>query len=243
MRRRLVAIATLGVGLWACKATTGRPYFVPMPEAGHGEIGFEIADPAATITRATEVLADALRADSIPVETVRLRDGYLETPWFDTTSLAATNTRPLGAGVVKVRGWVDPAKPGFGDVEVETVYIPYADPSRPERDLEAPVAADHPVAKRIASVIKALVAKFGEPDTTTVRAAPPGARPPVSDTSQAARPDSAAKAPPDTTRKVPPDTTRKVPPDTTRKLPPDTTRKAPPVSAGGPPPSLFEPLP
>lgn len=208
-RKAGVWLSTLILG-FGCKATTGRPSFVPFPEAGHGEIGFGLADPVATITRATTVLADALRADSIPVEKVRIQDGYLETPWFDAASLTATRARPLGPEVVKVRGWVNPAKPGFSDVEVETVYVPYADPSRPDRDLEAPVPSGHPVAQRVEKVITALVKQFGEPDTTTVRAAPPGARPPVADTGHGARRDT-TRAASDTTRKARPDTTRRLP--------------------------------
>ncbi len=211
-----IALATLA--LVACKATTSRPSFVPFPEAGHGEIGFGNPDRVATITQATQVLAEALRADSIPVARVHVSDGYLETGWFDAASLTPTGRRPLGPEVVKVRGWVDPAKPGFSDLEVETVYVPYADPSRPERDLEAPVAADHPVATRVAGVIKALVEKFGEPDTTTVRAAAPGAKPPVADTG--ARPAASGQkqkaAPAPVAKKVVADSAKKAPPDTTR---------------------------
>jgi len=218
-RTAIVVLALVG-----CKATTSRPSFVPFPEAGHGEIGFGNADPVATITEATRVLADALRADSIPVDGVHFDDGYLETRWFDAKSLEPTGTRPLGPEIVKVRGWVNPAKPGFSDLEVETVYVPYADPSRPERDLELPVPADHPVAKRVAGVIKALVQKFGEPDTTTVRPAP-GAGPPVADTGKRAAADTGRKAPaPAAAKKAPPDTSAKprpaVPPPALRRTVP-----------------------
>src|SRR5215207_8114316 len=59
----------------ACQPATTRPAFLPRPEALGAELRLSVSD-------ATRRLAESLRADSIPVRTVRLRDGYIETPWF-----------------------------------------------------------------------------------------------------------------------------------------------------------------
>jgi hypothetical protein len=183
----------------ACQASTTRPPFVPYPEAAHGEIGFGNPDRVATVIRATQVLAEALRADSIPVARVEERDGYLETRWFEASSLQPTSREPLGPDVVRVRAWVTPAKPGFGTIEVETVYRPLIDPSLPARELETPVPDDHPVGRRVADVVKKLVERYGEPAEP-----PPGVpRPQI-------RP---APGPP------PVDTTRGRPPRDTLSLP------------------------
>lgn len=163
------------LGLAACRATTPRPPFVPFPEAVHGEIGFGNPDAVATIVRATRAVADALRADSIPLRVVYEEAGFLESPWFEAATLQPTTRRPLGPGVVRVRGWIGPAKPGYSTVELETVFRPKADPSLPERELESPVPDDHPVGKRVASVMERLVAEFGDPADTA--AAGPGVRP------------------------------------------------------------------
>ncbi|MEO8448290.1 MAG: hypothetical protein ABI647_00780 [Gemmatimonadota bacterium] len=109
-------------------------------------------------------LAAALRADSLPVSRIRPFDGYLETPWFDALTLEPTSRRPVGPNVVKVRAWVDPAKPSFSSYEVEGVYVAKVDPSRPARELEVPLPIEHPLSKRLAAVVKKLVAEYGEPE-------------------------------------------------------------------------------
>lgn len=143
--------------LGACQASTTRPSFVPQPEAAHAEVQLPI-------DTATVRLAAAFRADSLPVSKIRPRDGFLETPWFDAATLQATAKRPVGQGVVKVRGWVGPAKPSFSAYEIEAVYLPLVDPSRPPRELEVVLPSEHPVSKRIAAIMKKLVAQYGVPD-------------------------------------------------------------------------------
>jgi hypothetical protein len=169
---------------------------------------------------------------------VEPRDGWLETRWFDAKTLQPTTRRPVGRDIVKVRGWANPAKPGFSEYEVETVFVPFIDPSRPARELESIVPGDHPVAKRVAATVKRLFDKYGEP----VPAPPPspGAKPRVDSTSKAlpARPDS-AKA--DTSRKPRADSTGKVSPARPDSAKADTNRKpAPPPSP--PPPAPPSPL-
>jgi hypothetical protein len=186
------------VALGGCRATTPRPPFVPYPEAAHGEIGFGVPDPLATIVRATRTLADALAADSIPVARVHEQAGYLESPWFDAASFQPTTRRPLGPDVVRVRAWVNPAKPGFSALEVEAVYRPLADPSRPDRELEVPVPDSHPIGQRIARMMQRLLTAHGEPPEVKPAAGPPPVAADSTPRPAPVRPDSTARA--DTTR-------------------------------------------
>jgi hypothetical protein len=183
-----VVAAGVGAAL-GCQASTTRPPFGPYPEAAHGEIGFGNPDRLATVVRATRALADALLADSIPITRVEEQDGYLETRWFDARTLQPTAREPLGPDIVRVRGWVTPAKPGFGGIEVETVYRPLVDPSLPSRELESPVPNDHPVGLRVAEVVRRLVERYGEPPEPPAGAARPQVRaapgPPPVDTTRA----------------------------------------------------------
>jgi hypothetical protein len=148
--------AWLLVGLWgaACQPNTTRPGFVPLPEAAGTEIRLPIRD-------ATRQLAEALRASAVPVRTIQLRDGYMETGWFDSKSGRPTRRRPSGTRVVRVRAWADPARPGSSQVTVETTYRLRVDPSLPERELDRQVPKSHPVALKIESVLKKLVERYG----------------------------------------------------------------------------------
>ncbi len=149
----------------ACQPATTRPAFGPRPEALGSEVRLAVPE-------ATRRLAEALKADSIPAGKVRLRDGYIETPWFLARSRRPTTQRPLGPGVVRIRAWADPARPGSTQLTVETLYRPRGDPSLPERELERAVPRDHPVAVRVEAVLKRLVERFGTPP-------PPPAQPPA----------------------------------------------------------------
>jgi hypothetical protein len=164
----LFAFLTLATA--ACQPATSRPAIVPLPEALGSELRL-------TVPEATRRLAEALRADSIPTQRVRLRDGYIETPWFLTRTRRPTTQRPLGPRVVKIRAWADPARPGSTQLTVETLYRPRVDPSLPERELEREVPTNHPVALRVAAVLKRLVARFGAPP-------PPPAQQPAATTSE-----------------------------------------------------------
>jgi hypothetical protein len=121
------------------------------------------------VPEATRQLAEALKADSIPTRTVRLRDGYIETPWFLARTRRETTRRPLGPDVVRIRAWADPARPGSSQLTVETLYRPRVDPSLPERELEREVPRDHPVAKSVEAALKRLVERFGAPPPPTVQ--------------------------------------------------------------------------
>jgi hypothetical protein len=153
IRRVLVLL----VGAAACQPATTRPAFLPRPEALGAELRLSVSD-------ATRRLAESLRTDSIPVRTVRLRDGYIETPWFASrTGRPVKGQQPLGRGTVRVRAWADPARPGSTQLTVETLYRPVADPSLPERELERQVPADHPAAKKVQAAVERLVQRYGTP--------------------------------------------------------------------------------
>jgi hypothetical protein len=125
----------------ACNPNTSRPPIHPI-------LGASIIEVELDVPTATAEVAQALRQDSIPVTTLELRDGYLETPWFESATGVPTTERPLGPEVVRVRAWVDIEHPGHSRITVEVVYRPWADPSLPGRELERLAAADHPVTLR-----------------------------------------------------------------------------------------------
>jgi len=139
--------------LAACYPATSRPVFVPMPEAATREVELFIPE-------ATQQLAIALDAEQVPVRRTEPRDGWLETEWFDVKTLKPTTARRLGDQVVKIRAWVDPAKPNHSLITVEAVYRPMADPSRDDRSLEREVPNDHPVAMRVFRILDSLGRKY-----------------------------------------------------------------------------------
>jgi hypothetical protein len=148
----------------ACQATTTRPPFSPVAGAPFADIDLSVA-------RATGIVAQAFQDDSLPLSHVEARDGIVETPWFDATTLAPTKARPLGPNIVQVRAWIDPTKPGSSRVTVETIYRPTADPSVPERELDRPVPKGHPVGKRVGELVTDLLKTYGTPppvDSTAV---------------------------------------------------------------------------
>jgi hypothetical protein len=160
------ALLLLGVALGAaaCQPATTRPPFPPFPEA----VGQELRLP---VPEATRRLAEALRADTIPVRRIELRDGYLETPWFDAATGKPTRRRAIGPSVVRIRAWADPARPGNTQLTVETLYRPLVDPSLPGRELEREVARDHRVARKVEAALGRLAKRYGAP-------APPPVQPP-----------------------------------------------------------------
>jgi hypothetical protein len=156
-----VRFSLFGLGLLAaatsCQPNTTRPPFPPVPEAA----GTEVRLP---VPQATQRLAEALKADSIPVRKVRIRDGYMETGWFATaTRRPAAGAQAIGPKVVRVRAWADPARPGSSQLTVEIVYRPLRDPSLPDRELEREVAPDHPVALKVVATLQRLVQRYGGP--------------------------------------------------------------------------------
>ncbi len=145
MTRRFLLLLLLA----ACSPFTTRPYFPPVTGAAQAEIELELED-------ATETLAAVLRSDSLPITRVELRDGYIETAWFDASTKAPTGSRRLGPNVVQIRAWVDPSRQGYSVLTVETVYRPLADPSLSPRDLDRQVPPDHVVGKRVTEIVTEL---------------------------------------------------------------------------------------
>jgi hypothetical protein len=168
VRYSLLIPGLLAIGA-ACQPNTTRPPFLPVPEAA----GTEVRLP---VPQATQRLAEALKADSIPVRVVRIRDGYLETGWFATaTHRPAAGRQAIGPAIVRVRGWADPARPGSSQLTVETIYRPLRDPSLPDRELEREVRPDHPVALKVVAVLQGMVQRYGgpPPEQEQPAAAPP----------------------------------------------------------------------
>jgi hypothetical protein len=174
-----------GAALAGCFLASTRPAITPLIEAPTVELELGIPD-------ATRRVAEALRADSIPVSRTEVRDGWLETPWFDAATGVPTGSpqtsRQVGPEVVRVRGWMDPGRPGHTDVTVETVYHRVVDPSRTERALDRIAPPDNPAAVRVKAVLDSLVRRYGEP--------PPPPPPPADTTAQ----PSTRPAPSDSTR-------------------------------------------
>jgi hypothetical protein len=166
--RRVLGVAVVMVV--GCTPFTTRPSITPLPEAAATEIRLPVQE-------ATRQLAAALQADSIPANRVRVRDGYIETGWFDAATGRPTRRRPLGAETVRVRAWADPARPGNTLLIVETLFRPVADPSLPERELEKQVPRDHPVAVKVDSALSALLKRYGGPPSP--EAQPPAAEVPA----------------------------------------------------------------
>jgi hypothetical protein len=142
--------------LAACRPDTTRPAITPYPDAAALEIRLRPPE-------ATRRLAEALQADSLPPRRVRIRDGYIETAWLDSATGQPTRRRPLGTGVVRLRAWADPGRPGHTLLKVETLYRPFADPSLPERELERQVPSTHPAAVKVRGILEAMLKAFGGP--------------------------------------------------------------------------------
>lgn len=141
----------------ACQATTTRPPFGPVT-------GAQVTVLELEVPQAATLVANGLKADSIPITVLEPRDGFMETPWFDSATGRPTSKRPLGREVVRVRAWIDPEKPGHSRVTVETLFRDIADPSLPERELDREVPPDHPTSVRVRTVLDSLRKRYGEPD-------------------------------------------------------------------------------
>ena len=152
--------------LVGCHPNTTRPALVPLPEAASTEIRLLPQE-------ATSRLAEAMVADSIPLARVHARDGYIESRWFDSATGRATQRRPIGTGVVRVRAWADPARPGNSTLTVETVYRPLTDPSMPDRELDRQVPKTHPVAVKVQAELTEMLKRYGGPPPADTTQQPP----------------------------------------------------------------------
>jgi len=116
--------------------------------------------------RVTAELPAVVAAESLRVERTNVRDGYLETAWYDTRTGRSHpglgDVPNLGANV-KLRFWADPYVPGQTRLVVEAVYRPRYDPSRVERDMEVIVPKDHAGWAIAQTLIEKLKQRFGTP--------------------------------------------------------------------------------
>lgn len=142
--------------LLACQPYTTRPSFGPLQGAAEAVVDLDVA-------KATTVLAEQLKSDSIPVSRVEPKDGYLETEWFSAVTGQPTNERVLGDSIVRVRGWVNAYGSERGSIKVETAVRPLANPSLPARELDRQAPADNPVAVRVTTILTDMAKRYPVP--------------------------------------------------------------------------------
>ncbi|HEX2648088.1 MAG TPA: hypothetical protein VHO95_12745, partial [Candidatus Dormibacteraeota bacterium] len=111
---------------------TTRPDFKPDPRA-------PVVLLDARPERVTLELQALVPAESLDVARLNVRDGYVETLWYDPVRHRSyPHERDIAdlQTTVKIRCWADPWVPGQTRLTVEPVYRPRLDASRTERDLE-----------------------------------------------------------------------------------------------------------
>lgn len=145
--------------LAACTPVTTRPDFRPDPRA-------LVVTLNARPERVTVGVDSVVTAESLVVDRFNVRDGYLETAWYDTKA-RRTRRRDRDvtdlAATVKLRFWADPWVPGQTRLTVEPVYRPRADPSRTERDVEVILSKDDEGYKIAQRLVDKLKERFGVP--------------------------------------------------------------------------------
>ena len=164
----------------ACRATTSRPSYVPLPSAAVAQVELDVP-------QATRALAETMAKDSIALSKIREEDGFIDSGWLDAKTLEHTGARPLGQDVVRVRAWINPDKMYWSQIVVEGSWRPMDDPSRPERELDAPLPDDHPLQKRLGDVIRKMIEQYGDKEALKALAQPAAKR-----DSAKAKSDSAA---------------------------------------------------
>ncbi len=145
--------------LAACTPVTTRPDFFPDPRA-------PVVLLNARPERVTAELASLVPAESLEVGRLNVRDGYVETVWYDTRARRSRHhERDIAdfAATVKLRFWADPYVPGQTRLTIEPVYRPRYDPSRPERDLEVILSKEHDGYKIAQQFVEKLKQRFGTP--------------------------------------------------------------------------------
>jgi hypothetical protein len=136
-----------------------RPDFKPDPRA-------PVALLDARPERVTLELQTLVPAESLDIVGLNVRDGYVETAWYDPVrhrSYRRERDIPDLPVAVKIRCWADPWVPGQTRLTVEPVYRPRLDPSRTERDLEVIVPSDGAGYKIAEKLIASLKEKLGTP--------------------------------------------------------------------------------
>lgn len=163
---RLAALLLLA----ACDPASSRPALTPRPESLSTEM-------RAAIPKATEVLARALQADSIPVRTLRPRDGWLESGWYRRTTGTPAPAGAFGPDIIRLRAWVEPSRFRHVLIYVHAERRTRLDPSRPEGDLVETLPADDALTITVQRVLASIGERPGireaAPDDVPSRA--PGA--------------------------------------------------------------------
>lgn len=161
--------------LLSCTPVTTRPDFRPDPRA-------LVAILNARPERVTLGIDSLVPAESLEVAHYNVRDGYVETMWYDLRAHRARHhDREISDlnETVKIRFWADPWVPGQTRLTVEPVYRPRMDPSRGERDLEVILSKDDEGYKIAQRVMDKLKARFGVPSAyASPPPPPPPSRPP-----------------------------------------------------------------
>src|SRR5437899_5346649 len=149
----------VGLLLAACTPVTTRPPFFPDPQA-------LVVILDARPDRVTAALDSLVPADSLEVAHSNVRDGYVETAWYDTQARRSRHHEheiASPARTVKIRFWADPWVPGQTRLTVEPIYRPRFDPSLVERDLEVIVNKDDDGYKLAQRLVEGLRKRFGVP--------------------------------------------------------------------------------
>jgi len=147
--------------LAACTPVTTRPDFKPDPRA-------LVVVLSARPERVTLELETLVPAESLEVARFNVRDGYVETSWYDPARRRSYHhDRDIAdlLATVKIRCWADPWVPGQTRLTVEPVYRPRIDPSRPGRDLEVITPPEHGGYKVAEELIEKLKQKLGTPQS------------------------------------------------------------------------------
>ena len=123
-----------------CHAGGVRPTFSLFPQAIIDSIPGE---PESAVEHLSELLAD----EGIELRWKRIREGYVETEWFDPETRAIGGGGGLDVeGIIRIRFWADLVMGGeLTQVVFEVVRRRIFDPSLPVRETEIGVALDHPI--------------------------------------------------------------------------------------------------
>ena len=112
----LISAIVLLIACGACGAGAVRPTFRPFPEAITDTV---VGEPGIIV----EQLAELLQDEGIELRWVRVREGYVETKWFDPNTGRTGGGRSLNTeGVVRLRFWADLALEHESAVVGEAVH-------------------------------------------------------------------------------------------------------------------------
>lgn len=171
LRRLVLSFVVSGLPLTtSCIVLSGLSGTLPTPVSTRPEF---LPDPRAPVVlldarpeRVTLELQTLVPAESLEVARLNVRDGYVETAWYDPERHRSYHhDRDIAdlETTVKIRCWADPWVPGQTRLTVEPVYRPRLDASRTERDLEVLVASEGVGYKLAERLIAKLKAKLGTP--------------------------------------------------------------------------------